>query len=49
MKNYAKSILKNYFFKMFKFLSTFFKDIIAPIVLSTQIACEVMWAQHVIH
>ena len=40
---------KNYFFKMFKFLSTFFIDIISPVISSTQIACDVMCVQHVIH
>ena len=49
MKKYAKFILKNYFLKMFKFLLTFFIDIITPVLLSTQIACGVMCVQHVIH
>ena len=56
MKNYAKftkkKILKNLlkiFFKMFKFLLTFFIDIITPFISSTQIACDVMCVQHVIH
>ena len=56
MKNYAKftkkEILKNLlkiFFKMFKFLLTFFIDIITPFISSTQIACDVMCVQHVIH
>ena len=44
-----QNLLKNYFFKMFKFLLTFFIDIITPVVLSTQIACDVMCVQHVIH
>ena len=48
MKNYAKFILKNYFFKMFKFLLTFF-NIITPVISSTHIACDVMCVQHVIH
>ena len=42
--------LKNYFFfKIIKFLLTFFQDIIIPVSLSTQIACDVMCVQHVIH
>ena len=47
MKNYAK-FKKNYFFKMFKFLLTFFIDLITPVISSTQIACDVMCVQHVI-
>ena len=39
---------KNYFFKMFKFLLTFFIDIIIPVNSSTQIVCDVMCVQHVI-
>ena len=35
MKNYAKFFKKNYFFKMFKFLLTFFIDIITPVISST--------------
>ena len=34
---------------MFKFLLTFFVDIITHVISSTQIACEVMCVQHVIH
>ena len=34
---------------MFKFLSTFFIDIITLVISSTQIACDVMYVQHVIH
>ena len=49
MKNYAKSIEKNYFFKMFKFLLIFFIDMILPVISSTQIVCNVMCAQHVIY
>ena len=45
----CKVYLKNYFFKMFKFLLTFFIDIITLVILSTQIACDVMCVQHVIH
>ena len=42
--------LKTYFFfKIIKFLLTFFQDIIIPVSLSTQIACDVMCVQHVIH
>ena len=33
---------KKFFFKMFKFLLTFPIDIITPVILSTQIACDVM-------
>ena len=40
---------KNYFFKMFKFLLTFFIDIIIPVISSTQIACDVMYVQNVIY
>ena len=50
MKNYAKFILKKYFFKLFKFLLTFSKDITTPIFSSTQIEFDVMCEQqHVIH
>ena len=42
MKNYAKSITKNYFFKMFKFLLILCITIITPIISSTQITCDVM-------
>ena len=45
----AKFILKNYIFKMFKFLFAFFIDIITPVISSTQIAFDVMCVQHVIH
>ena len=31
---------------MFKFLLFFFIDIITPVISSTQIACDVMCAQH---
>ena len=48
MKNYAEFIEKNYFFKMFKFLLTFFIDIITPSISSTQNACDVKCAQQVI-
>ena len=34
---------------MFKFLLIFLIDIITPVISSTQIACDVMCAQHVIH
>ena len=34
---------------MFKFLLTFFTDIIPPVTLSPQIACDVMCVQYVIH
>ena len=34
---------------MFKFLFTFYIDIITPIISSTQVACNVMCVQHVIH
>ena len=37
------------FLKMFQFLLTFFIDIITPVISSTQIACDVMCAQYVIH
>ena len=40
---------KSYFCKMFKFLLTIFTDIIPPVTLSTQIACDVMRVQYVIH
>ena len=33
---------------MFKFLLTFFVDIISPVISSTQISCDVMCVQHVI-
>ena len=46
-----KKLLKTLkiFFKMFKFLLTFFIDIITPFISSTQIACDVMCVQHFIH
>ena len=44
-----QNLLKNYFFKMFKFLLTFCIDIIISVVSSTQIACDVICVQHVIH
>ena len=34
---------------MFKFLLTFFIDIITPVISFTQIVCDVMCVQHVIH
>ena len=34
---------------MFKFLLIFFIDIITPVISSSQIACDVMCVQHVIH
>ena len=46
-KKYAK--FKNqFFFKMLKFLLIFFIDIITPVISSTQIACDVLFVQHVI-
>ena len=33
---------------MFKFLLMFFIDIITPVISSTQIACDVLFVQHVI-
>ena len=44
-----QNLLKIFFFKLFKFLLSFFIDIITPVILSTQIACDVMCAQNVIH
>ena len=44
-----QNLLKNYFFKMFKFLLTFCIDIIISVISSTQIACDVICVQHVIH
>ena len=35
--------------RMFKFLLTFFIDIITPIISSTQITCDVMCVQGVIY
>ena len=50
MKNYEQLIKKNFFFEIFiKFLLIFFKDIITPVILSNQIACDDMCIQHVIH
>ena len=40
MKNYAKSIWKNYFLKVFM-------GIITPVIPSTQIACDVTCEHHV--
>ena len=44
----CKVYLKNYFFKMFKFLLTFFIDIITTVISFTHIACDVMCVQHII-
>ena len=33
---------------MFKFLLTFFVDIVTPVIFSTQIACDVMSAKYVV-
>ena len=44
-----ENLLKKRLCKMFKFLLTFFIDIITPVTSSTQIACDVMCVQHVIH
>ena len=49
MKNYANFIKKSIFSKCFKFLLTFFIDIIAPVISSTQIAYDVMCLQNVVH
>ena len=49
MKSYAKFISKDFFLEMFKFLLTFFIDIITPFISSTQTACDVMCVQYVIH
>ena len=49
MKSYAKFISKDFFLEMFKFLLTFFIDIITPVISSTQTACDVMCVQYVIH
>ena len=48
MKNYAKFIKKNYFFKMLKFSLTFFIEIIIPVISFTQIACDVKCVKHVV-
>ena len=48
MKNYANFIKKSIFSKCFKFLLTFFIDIIAPVISSSQISCDVMFVQNVI-
>ena len=45
--NYVKFILKTYFFKMFLLLLIFFIDTIISVILSTQIACDVMCVQYV--
>ena len=49
MKNYTKFIKKLFFQNVFKFLLTYFIDIIIPVISSTQIVCDVMCVQHVIH
>ena len=46
MQNLLKKIN---FCRMFKLLLTFSIDIITLILLSTQMACDVMCVQHVIH
>ena len=45
----CKIYLKFFFFKMFKFLLAFSIDIITSVISSTQIACDVMCVQHLIH
>ena len=42
MKNYGKTVKKNYLFKMAKFLLTFFIDIITPVISSAQVTCDAM-------
>ena len=49
MKNYAKFIKKTIFFKMVKFLLIFVIEIITLVIPSTQITCDVMCVQNVIH
>ena len=48
MKNYVKVIKKSIFSKCL-FLLAFSIDIITPVISSTQIACDVMCVQYVIH
>ena len=47
MKNYVKFIFKKLFFNIFKFLLIFSIDIVIPVILSTQIVCDVMCVQPV--
>ena len=44
-----QNLLKNYFFKMFKFLLIFLIAIMTPVISSTQIACDATCVQYVIH
>ena len=39
---------KTIFFKMLKFLLTFFMEIIIPVISFDQIACDVKCVQHVV-
>ena len=48
MKSYAKFVSKDFFLEMFKFLLTFFIDIITPVISSTQTACDVICVQHIL-
>ena len=48
MKN-AKCIQKNYFSKCLSLYWSFFIAIIASVISSSQIACDIMCVQHVIH
>ena len=48
MKNYTKFI-KKLFSKCFKFLLTYFIDIITPVISSNQIECDVVCVEHVIY
>ena len=45
----CKIYKKKNFLLIFKFLLTFFIDIITPVISSTQIACDVMYVQYEIH
>ena len=44
-----QNLFKKLFFRMFKFLLTFFIEIITPVISSTQITRDVMCVQHVIY
>ena len=48
MKSYAKSTNKAFFSKYLSFY-WFLTNVITPVISSTQIACDVMCVQHVIH
>ena len=49
MKNQAKFIEKKLFFQNILVFIDLFIGIITPVISSTQVACDAMCVQHVIH